>query len=255
MSSLRRIFAVGSMLLVLATSASAAGREATEQPQLPPAIARAVTHYAKVLSRISGAKRRQNLEGLSSASRQLKEALLGRIGDEAAIEQLTEAQFDEVVRRTRGVIVNREDVLVVEPDASFFLSLARTYGTKADVHFAEAYAATYPDGIWPSYVWQETDVTGCTAFGGGELVARYSAWLSFRSRHPKAYRSEARAQIGKIESHVVSDCACGSRDDVLAELERFAQKFPSAALRLGLTERIAFIRAGRSEIRFDCSPA
>lgn len=253
MNSLRAAVILFPAFLVVVMPSEA--RCATGQTDFPPAVARAVTHYADVLSRVTAANRRQELEQLFAASRALKAALLRRVDDNVIIEQLSVEQFDYLLAHTRGVIIGREEVLIVEPDASFFLTLARMYGTRADVDFAEAYAATYLDTAWPSYLWQETDVTACTAFGAGELVARYAQWLSFREIHPRAYQSEVLHELSEIESQVAtSNCACGSRADVLAELGEFAAAFPAVASRLGVNERVAAIHAGKSTFTFNCSP-
>jgi hypothetical protein len=239
--------------LLILTVPSVAGR--TQSPRLPASVAKAVSHYASVRSNLTRRRGRESVERLFSAARELKAALLRGHGDEVVIEQLTAHQFEDVVARVNGVIVNREELLVVEPDAQLFLTLARTYGTRADTAFAEAYAATYPDSLWPSYVSQVTDVTACTEFGTGELVARYRQWLSFRSQYAHVYRDEALAQLRRIEDEVAgSDCACGSAADVLAELEEFAVAFPDAPIAEAVKGRLAAVRGRQSPIRFGCLP-
>jgi hypothetical protein len=152
-----------------------------------------------------------------------------------------------------GIILNREEVLVAEPDPKFFLSLARHRGGPVDVSFFQNYAATRPDGAWKSYRDQQTDVTGCTNFANGELVKRYGGWHAFQSAHPRAYSSAVRKELAAIETEVSeSTCACGARSGVLRELERFVQAFPNTAVTAKVRSRVRAIRASKSSIRFHC---
>jgi hypothetical protein len=70
----------------------------------------------------------------------------------------------------------REEVVFVEPDADYFVTLARAHGDAADRAFFSALKVTYPDSVWPVYVEQQTDAGGCTRFGSGALVEAYRSW-------------------------------------------------------------------------------
>ena len=165
------------------------------------------------------ARDRGSVSEAFAAARPVNAALL------PVIEDLTEEEYSAIEHRLAGMIVNREEVLLAEPDAKFFLDLARKRGNTVDVEFFENYLATFPDGVWPSYVEQETDVTGCTAFGKGELVERYAGWLAFRAAHPHAYEKAVAERLADIEMQVDAR-ACGDDDSVLRELREFAAKFP-----------------------------
>ena len=166
---------------------------------------------------------------------------------------MTPDELNAFHRSLPGIILNQEEVLLAQPDPPFFLALARAHGRPSDVRFFEAYAATLPDGVWPSYLEQQTDVTGCTKFGAGELVARYSGWLRFRRTYPRAYRDAVSEELEKIETEVgESTCACSTPADTLRELQQFAARFPRSRVIAKVRLRIRELRVNRSNIRFEC---
>lgn len=246
--------AVRQIILMIAVCMLAFVADTEPRTDLPAVITTAVDNYCRALAAAKSTRDRKTIESVFTAARELKRALLLSVGDSTAIEQLTENQFRGIATRAVGVIINREEVLLVEPDPRYFLSLAQTHGTPADIAFFKVYSATYPDGVWPSYVWQETDVTGCTAFGSGELLARYGDWRGYRAQYPKAYGIESRERLREIEWHVAeSDCACGSRVDVMKELQSFAAAFSRTGAGRAAKRRLLAMTTGKSSIKFDCS--
>jgi hypothetical protein len=229
-------------LLVPARRNEAASRGAAELAAYHAALQR-------VESRIKGS----SVEAVFDAAFAVKEALLRNEGNLAVIERLSERELEQLTRSTRGIILNRDEVLLAEPDAVFFLALARKYGRAVDVAFFKQYAATFPEGVWPSYVEQQTDVTGCTLFGAGELVSRYAGWRRFQMRHPRNYRRGTAERIGDLEEHLTeSTCACGSREDVLRDIEEFVKRFPGTRVAKKIRSRLKALRDGQSDIRFNC---
>ncbi|HXH94655.1 MAG TPA: hypothetical protein VNN25_23975 [Thermoanaerobaculia bacterium] len=209
--------------------------------------------YGEALSALESRKPGATVGKLFDAALAVRSSLLREAGNESLIEGLSDVAFKSLTHRLPGIILNREEVLLAEPDPKFFLSLARRRGSAADVEFFQNYAATRPDGVWKSYTDQQTDVTGCTNFANGELVKRYGGWLAFQSTYPHAYSSVVREELAAIESEVSeSTCACSTRTEVLRELERFARMFPEAAVTARVRNRIRAIRALSSSIRFNC---
>src|SRR5260370_7094095 len=126
-----------------------------------------------------------SLEPVFARARRVGEALLQvRGAGRAAVESLRAADFARLVGELPGLIVNRDETVYVKPDPAYFLRLAQRHGTPADRAFFEAYHRTLPDGVWPAYVKPQTDYSGCTAFGQGELVATYRVWREFARPFP-----------------------------------------------------------------------
>jgi hypothetical protein len=67
----------------------------------------------------------------------------------------------------KGFVVNREETVFVQPDTNFWVTLAGSKGQNADQQFFQLQKKTYPDSVWPAYVQQQTDYSGCTDFQDG----------------------------------------------------------------------------------------
>jgi hypothetical protein len=81
--------------------------------------------------------------------------------------------------------------------------------------------ATFPDSVWSAYFEQQTDVTGCVDYAGGQLVRE-------------------------------NTCACGSRESVAGELQRFLRQFPDSPVAARVRRRIAALRNSAAGMRFNC---
>jgi len=205
-----------------------------------------IAAYRAVLRRAEAGEA-GSIEALFEAATRVQ-ATLPRV-----IEDLSREDYEELERSLHGLVLNRDEVLLAEPDAGFFLALAAKHGTPADVAFFENYKATFPESVWASYLEQQTDVTGCTLFGSGELVARYAGWRAYRAKYPDAYRAGVAARLADIEEEVTqSSCACGSREDVLRELRQFAAQFPDAPVAKRVRARIRELQRSKSNIRLHC---
>jgi hypothetical protein len=186
-----------------------------------------LTPYTAALERLQ-AGRGGSVEATFEAAVAGGEALLPKIEDLPRLEPVP------------GMVLNNEEILIATPDAEFFLALARKHGDRVDVEFFENYAATFPDSVWPSYIEQQTDVTGCTRFGAGELTARYAGWLAFRAHHPKRYVRAVAERLADIERQISeSTCSCGTKEETLAELAELARRF--------------HLHARAQEMRFQCN--
>ena len=168
------------------------------------------------------------------------------------LEALNEAEYAEIARLP-GAIVNREEVVFVNADPDYFLKLAVAHGDAADRAFFGTLKATYPDSVWPIYVEQQTDYSGCTQFGSGAVVNAYRSWTTFQRRFPARYPTEARDEVNRA-AHELTDstCACGGPAAIDKELQDFLIAFPSSPPAPSVRARLQALRTGRSDIRASC---
>jgi len=169
------------------------------------------------------------------------------------IESLSDGEFQQLQRDLPGAIANREEVVFVEPDVDYFVKLAASRGTAADRRFFAALKIVYPESVWPAYIEQQTDCSGCTAFGTGKLVEAYRVWSEFQTAFPDRYGTAVRNELNRVSHEVTeSTCACGDATSIQRELERFIQMFPTSAIRAKVEERLNALQAGKSDIRARC---
>jgi hypothetical protein len=169
------------------------------------------------------------------------------------LESLPDEEFQRLARDLPGAIVNREEVVFVEPDPDYFTKLAAARGDGADRAFFSALKTTYPKSVWPVYVEQQTDYSGCTRFGSMTLVETYRAWSDFQRKFPGRYAAGAKKETDAvIERLTTSTCACGDLVSVEEELQRFLRSFPTSSARARVDQRLQALRARRSDIRANC---
>jgi len=183
--------------------------------------------------------------------RRLLEA--SRDGGLSVLESLSEQEFTALSRELAGLDVNREEVVFVKPDGAFFRKLAAR-GDRADRAFFTALGSTYPDSVWPVYIEQQTDYSGCTRFGSGTLVSTYVAWAAFRRQYPKRYEQVSASHLEEIvEALTGSTCACGDRGSVERELMEFLRRGDERDMRARVEARLLAVRRDRANIRFACT--
>jgi len=199
-------------------------------------------------------KGRHDLEALFDAVAPVREALTRIVdGRRSVLESLADDEYRRVRGELTGVLVNREETLLVEPDPDFFVQLAVGHGDTADRRFFAALKATYPESVWPVYVDQQSDVSGCTKFGSGKLVDTYRAWSNFRRRFPRRYSTAVRKETERVvDALTESTCACGETTAVERELVQFARTSPAPRVRAKVDQRLEALRSGRSNIRPRC---
>jgi len=222
--------------------------------QLAPPERSAIEDYRAALRDAEARRPPASLEPVFARALRVGEALLHVRGDgRAAIESLPAADFARLVGELPGLIVNRDETVYVKPDPAYFLRLAQRHGTPADRAFFEAYHRTLPDGVWPAYVKPQTDYSGCTAFGQGELVATYRVWREFARAFPGSYGVTVARLVRDVEVSVAqSTCACGDAASVERELHEFLTTFPGSPVSTAIAQRLRELRARRSAIRFVC---
>jgi len=169
------------------------------------------------------------------------------------LESLSDSEFKQLERDLPGAVVNREEVLVVAPEADYFVNLATSRGDAADRRFFATFKMVYPDNTWPAYFVQQTDYSGCTAFGSGKLVEAYRLWSDFQKAFPNRYGAAVRNELARVSNELTqSTCACGDAPSIRSELQRFIREFPTSSIRARVEERLKALEAGKSDIRLGC---
>ncbi|HUY27724.1 MAG TPA: hypothetical protein VMV27_09925 [Candidatus Binataceae bacterium] len=222
-------------------------RLAARAAELPASV----DEYASALAAINGSRRRQSLEPVFEIAIQSSPQI------QAILDTLSAAEFAALRKKMPGLQMIRGADAVVRPSADFFRNLARRKGLRADRAFFDIYARTEPDSspVFPAYVTQRSDSSGCTRFDGPLLVGLYRGWLDFRTQYPANYTTEAQGEMDSMDAELAAGtCACGTKKQVAAGLEAFATAFPDLPLTQKIRKRIERIRAGASHIRFQCHP-
>src|SRR6202166_603666 len=178
-------------------------------------------------------RREISVQHLFQAATRLHDQLLARRGNEPTLlERLDPQAYVALERRlgAHGIVINQEEIVFAAVEPAFFLDLARQYGDASDREFFEIYGRMYPPGtgyVWPAYVEQQTDASGCTSFSPHRLVDLYGRWQLYRSRFPGEYPQAVGASIRDIEFQLsAASCACGDRETVAAELKTFLARSP-----------------------------
>ncbi|TMQ64604.1 MAG: hypothetical protein E6K77_03665 [Candidatus Eisenbacteria bacterium] len=236
---------------------------ATARPSLaslPPQTQEVIARYLAELNRVESVRGRTSIEPLFALTDTLQEYLFyGELLENRnwsqkehppTMEDLSESEYAELSKQLRGILLNRDEVVIAEPDSSTFLPLARRKGLKPDRDFMDVYFMTRPCA-WPAYVVQETDYSGCDDYGTGKIVTLYGEWRRYRSAHPKNYVSAATQQLEEIQNSLADPGSpCGGPDSVTRELQQFLSRFPNDPITPKVRDVLNAIQQGRSNIRF-----
>jgi len=221
--------------------------------EMPGEVQRAIDAYRDALV---AAQQRSNdgaIERAFAALTSVHDTLLQATGGQTALEALSPADFDRLTAAMTGAVIGRDEVLVVDVDTEYFLKLAASRGSSVDRTFFAARRATYPNSIWPIYVEQQTDYSGCTRFGTGTLVSEYRRWTRFAAGFPRRYTAAVRREVERVSNELTqSTCACGTRSSVEQEFRQFLGVFPRAPISAMVRARLRAVRTGRSDIRPQC---
>ena len=213
--------------------------------EIPPQVA----SYAAALDELQKSGGKEPIEPVFEAGMQASPSI------QAVLQDLSEAQFQQVKQQMQGFLVARDKAILVRPQVEYFKALARKVGTKADRAFFEVYGRTEPDanGTFPAYIQQQTDEAGCTRFDGKLLTDLYRGWLTFRTEYPDDYAPEAQGEIDSIETELRSGiCSCEDAKKTAAGLQTFVDAFPELPITPKVKARIAQIHSGKSPFRFNC---
>jgi len=168
------------------------------------------------------------------------------------LESLSDTEYALLEKKMKGYFINRIEVLIIRPDVKFFINLSKRFGTRADVAFFVLLRMIRPDSIWPAYIEQQTDVTGCTIYGKGLFAQLYGQTTKFRSVYPKAYVLNIKDEIEEmVENFVAGTCACGSKADVQKELRLFVRTFPRDENTPGVKTKLKRL-SNKGDFRFNC---
>src|SRR5581483_2813341 len=232
------LLAAGSMFIAL-------GGDCEAEAVLPPTV----DQYLQQLNELREAGSRQSLQSLYELAVRSAPGIL------AVLRDLSDPEYARLQARMAGFLMTRNETAAVRPSARFFLELARKKGTKADIAFFEAYAATEPDSstIFPAHIRQQNANLGCTIFSGSILTNLYRRWLTFRTTFPDAYTTEAQGELDAIDAELLSGaCACETSEKVAAGLDSFVGAFPDLPVAPKIRTRVERIKDGTSNIRFEC---
>jgi hypothetical protein len=225
------------------------------QAQLSTADGTVVSAYRAAITAAESGRSPRGIEAAFELLVPLRAALMQTRNGRNVLESLPDEEFQRLRQGLPGALVNRDEVVFVEPDPDYFAKLAAAHGDRADRAFFVALKATYPGSVWPVYVDQQTDHGGCSRFGSMSLVQTYGRWADFQRGFPGRYVEGAKKEVDAVIEHLAaSTCACGDLASVEKELGEFLRTFPAAAARAMVNRRLQDLRAGRSDIRAGCVP-
>lgn len=143
------------------------------------------------------------------------------------LEVLDDNEYSRFERKMKGFLVNRQEVVFIEPDLKFFEKQSRRYGLSSDVAFFKLMQRIKPNSVWAAYIEQQTDYSGCTKYGSGLLTRLYGDLLHFKKAYPNRYVADINNEIeGIITEFSVGGCSCGDLESVLKEFRFFIRSYP-----------------------------
>jgi hypothetical protein len=201
--------------------------------------------YSLALKKYERQKSRASVESVVRKGKAVGEKLYD-------MESLSDADYALLEKKMRGFVVNREEILYINPDLKFFERLAKLRGTQADASFFALMRQIRPNDVWAAYIEQQTDVTGCGIYGNGALTRLYGKALQFKKTYPKAYVSDINKEISEIlEELNEGTCACGTRAGVEKEFRAFIKAFPNDKNTPAIKKRLANLKKNK-DFRFNC---
>jgi hypothetical protein len=244
---------IGAVLLTIAVPFACTPPPA--RAALPQNAWAAINAYAGELERVEKAKSRVSMERLFLLAVALERELITptRAGVPAPMEGLSEQQYSSLQSRLRGILLNRDEVLLARPDLRFFIQLGERKGTPEDRLFFHLYRMTYPGSIAPAYTRQQTDYSGCTDYGSGKLTRLYGEWRKYGTRHPNRYESVVQEERSRIVRELVQGtCACGDQRSAESEFRYFLRRHPGSPIVPKIRARLDQLKHGTTKIRFKC---
>ena len=206
-----------------------------------------VREYGQEVSRIEASAKTASLEKL------LQQGDAIAVDLQSIIEQLSNADYDYVVKNMKGFIVNREEAIVLKPDSNFFSKLGRKVGTEQDRLYFGFVLKVKPEGYWPVYLDRQTDLGGCTKYGDGTLSSLYKEGSMLSPRVGGYYGKQLDKMLDEMgDAFTSGSCACGDVQSVIAEFQTFMETNPNAAIAYKVNERLRSIKQGSSHVRFHC---
>ncbi len=206
-----------------------------------------VRKYGESVSRVEKAKGKVSVREVIEAGASTADEL------RLIIEDLSETDYAFVKKNMKGFIVNREEVIVVQPDTAFFSKLADKAGTENDRAYFAFLGELYEGRFWPAYINLQTDVGGCTRFGEGFLSKLFRKGTALLPKMTGYYAVEVEKELGKMSSQLMSGrCACGNPESVVKELKLFLELNGDAEIAGKVRTRLEDLQKSRSGIEFNC---
>lgn len=203
--------------------------------------------YSQELSRIEASNKTTSLEKLL----QQGSIIAGEL--KPIIEQLSDEDYAFMEKNMKGYVVNREEVILVEPDIRFFSKLASKVGTEQDRIYFSFMLKVMPEGFWPVYIMRQTDVGGCIEFGNGLLSTLYKEASDIVPKLSGYYRKQLDGTIEDIGDQLTTGtCACGKIASVKRELQTFLEMNPKASIADRVRARMNVLQRGGHVIRENC---
>ena len=213
-----------------------------------------VDAYRRALEQVSASPQVGRIEAAIAAVAPLRDALLRDDQGVDVLERLDDDAFAKLEKDLTGVAVGREEILIVRPDVDYFSKLAEAHGDAADRVFFAALKRTRPDSVWPDYIEQQTDYSGCLRFGSLTLVNVYRAWADFIRQYPDRCTAQAKDELDQVSRQLTeATCACEDKASVEKELREFLKQFPAASIRSDVEKRLQALNNGKSAIRLKCT--
>ena len=169
------------------------------------------------------------------------------------LETLSLAEFDRLERELPGVLLGREESLVVKPDPEFFLGLAGRYGDAADRAFFAAYKETYPTACRPPTFSRGPTTAAAQCSATVDLSVHTAGGRRSRSNFPIGMQRGPSRSWMQVGQQLQSTCACADATSVEQELQQFLLAFPQSSIFGPIRDRLQAIRGGRSKVRFHCT--
>jgi hypothetical protein len=169
------------------------------------------------------------------------------------IENFSQADYEFIEKNMKGFIVNREEVIVVQPDSAFFLKLANRVGTEKDRLYFTFLNELYEGHFWPAYIDLQTDVGGCTRYGEGILSNLFGKGKALLPKVNGYYAEEVKKELSNISSQLAAGrCACGNQESVVKELRLFLELNKESEIAGKIKNRLDDVEKSKSDIEFNC---
>jgi hypothetical protein len=162
-------------------------------------------------------------------------------------------QFEQLKTLLKGWILERGEVLLVEPDPQFWRKFSIKRGQKVDQEFFDLLVRTRPDPAHPVYIKQQSSGEHCTIFGDLKMTHLFQDWFFFKKRNGQAYRPYVQEEMDQISAQLLhASCVCGEAPSVLAEYRGFIKAFPHADVSGMLRGRLADLQSNRLVLQYRC---
>ena len=206
-----------------------------------------VLKYKEHIDRIERSTKKTSLQELIQEGTTIADKL------RPVIERLSEADYEVVEKNMKGFTVNRDEVIVIEPDTAFFAALAQKHGTDTDNMYFQFRREWMPEGFWPIYINLQTDVGGCTRFGDGYLANLYKKGNALLPKMTGYYAKETTKILKAVSYQLTTGtCACGDQQSVIKELKLFLQLNPKSEITKIVEKRLEDVKQQPSPMQYQC---